>query len=212
MIFCVLTLVSISASAAVGVFSVESATFGDSNTPLSDTVADAPEISRSDLITVKVNTVSAGSSVMLVAVKESISLENITDDDLVAFDEVYSDNNNVAEISFRVKLTAPAGTYALYIGGTDAADAHVVKYFKLAQPASTYLSGDVDASEVVDSTDAVYILRHSLGLSVPATVVIEAGDVDASESVDSTDAVYILRYSLGLSVPSNVTVGEQVSQ
>lgn len=211
LVVCALMLVSVSAYAAVSTFTVDSVTFGSAATPLSDTPEAAPTITRSDLVTVKVSTPTAGAEVLMISVDSSIDLANASDSDIVAFDQVTADSTGKAELSFRARLTAGAGTYALYIKSTDATNP-TIKYFKLDAAATTFLSGDVDESGEVNSTDSVYVLRHSLGLSLPASVVIEAGDVDGSGEVNSTDSVYILRHSLGLSVPDSVTVGQQVSQ
>lgn len=68
--------------------------------------------------------------------------------------------------------------------------------------------GDVDDNGFINSTDAIYVLRYGLGLSVPDGCDMSAGDVDASGSINSTDAIFILRYGLELSVPDYIKIGE----
>ncbi len=59
--------------------------------------------------------------------------------------------------------------------------------------ALTYMLGDVDANEVVDSDDAVYLLYYTF---YPEDFPInQLGDFDGNGVVDSDDAVYLLYYT-----------------
>lgn len=67
--------------------------------------------------------------------------------------------------------------------------------------------GDVDGDGHVTGTDAIWILRNEIGLSVPEGCDINAGDVDGDGLVTGTDAIWILRNEIGLSVPPTVRIG-----
>ena len=69
--------------------------------------------------------------------------------------------------------------------------------------------GDVDCSRVINSVDALKLLRHVAGLSVAQTepcpdvstdVASLWGDVDCSDAVNSVDALKVLRFVAALSV------------
>ncbi len=61
--------------------------------------------------------------------------------------------------------------------------------------------GDVDGSGMLDSADAAFIHRASLGLYVPLFVDLGLCDVDDSGTCDSADAAFVHRKSLGLFTP-----------
>lgn len=54
--------------------------------------------------------------------------------------------------------------------------------------------GDVNSDGVLDSTDALIVLRMSLGIVDPDPI----GDVNGDGGVDSQDALLLLRMSLGI--------------
>lgn len=61
-----------------------------------------------------------------------------------------------------------------------------------------YKLGDADGNGVVDSSDAVLVLRIYAGLEVPESTNLKAADADGNGVVDSSDAVKILRIYAGL--------------
>ncbi len=61
--------------------------------------------------------------------------------------------------------------------------------------------GDVDGSGSLDSADAAFIHRASLGLFVPPFVSLALCDVDNSGTCDSADSAFVHRGSLGLFTP-----------
>lgn len=58
--------------------------------------------------------------------------------------------------------------------------------------------GDVNDDQLVDSGDAIQVLRHSAGVESLVEPYIAQADVNADQSVDSGDAVLILRKAVGL--------------
>jgi hypothetical protein len=65
--------------------------------------------------------------------------------------------------------------------------------------AQEHVFGDVDCTSVVDSKDALQILRLVVGLGV-LTVFCSPYDVDCDGRESAVDALKVLRYSAGLTV------------
>lgn len=64
--------------------------------------------------------------------------------------------------------------------------------------ASAVTPGDVNADGMVDSSDALIILRSAMGLTQLTAQQAASADVNGDGSVDSADALMILRNSMGL--------------
>ena len=71
---------------------------------------------------------------------------------------------------------------------------HLVARF--ASPA--LLPGDADRNGIVDTTDALLVLRCALGISGEAEDLMVNCDMDSSGVIDTTDALFILRAALGI--------------
>lgn len=86
----------------------------------------------------------------------------------------------------------------VYMSGTDMA------YSKLAKvntkvAAVTGMKGDVNLDGTVNMTDAVRLLRHTLGIEkLTDPVALANGEVMGDEILDMKDCVKILRYYLGI--------------
>ena len=106
-------------------------------------------------------------------------------DGKVAFDNVYP-----KEI--------PETASFVYMSGTDMA------YSKLAKvnpkvAAATGMKGDVNLDGTVDMTDAIKLLRHTLGIEVITdNTALVNGEVTGNTSLDMQDGIKILRYYLGI--------------
>ena len=106
-------------------------------------------------------------------------------DGKVAFDNVYP-----KEI--------PETASFVYMSGTDMA------YSKLAKvnpkvAAATGMKGDVNLDGKVDMTDAVRLLRHTLGVDVLTdSTALANGEVTGNTSLDMQDCIKILRYHLDI--------------
>ena len=106
-------------------------------------------------------------------------------DGKVAFDNVYP-----KEI--------PETASFVYMSGTDMA------YSKLAKvnpkvAAATGMKGDVNLDGKVDMTDAIKLLRHTLGIEVITdNTALVNGEVTGNTSLDMQDCIKILRYYLGI--------------
>ena len=73
------------------------------------------------------------------------------------------------------------------------------------EPEKTAPLGDVNNDNVVDATDALLILRASLGLDTFTEEQSFFGDVDEDGMITSNDALEVLRYSISL--PSIAKIG-----
>ena len=106
-------------------------------------------------------------------------------DGKVAFDNVYP-----KEI--------PETASFVYMSGTDMA------YSKLAKvnpkvAVVTGMKGDVNLDGTVDMTDAIKLLRHTLGIEVITdNTALVNGEVTGNTSLDMQDCIKILRYYLGI--------------
>lgn len=65
-------------------------------------------------------------------------------------------------------------------------------------PEEPFLLGDVNGDGAVDSSDALLLLRASMGLAELDEAQLSAGDVNGDGAADTTDALLILRLTLGL--------------
>ncbi|MCH8815304.1 MAG: matrixin family metalloprotease [Chloroflexi bacterium] len=59
--------------------------------------------------------------------------------------------------------------------------------------------GDVDCNDLIQSTDALYILRHAAGIP-PDSECIADGDTDCDADIDAVDALGVLRFVVGLPI------------
>ncbi|MBR4658799.1 MAG: dockerin type I repeat-containing protein [Clostridia bacterium] len=60
------------------------------------------------------------------------------------------------------------------------------------------MPGDADGNGVIDTTDALYVLRCALGIDGDANAMMAVCDMDGSGTIDTTDALLILRMALGI--------------
>ncbi|MBQ1519918.1 MAG: dockerin type I repeat-containing protein, partial [Clostridia bacterium] len=65
-------------------------------------------------------------------------------------------------------------------------------------PEEPFLLGDVNGDGAVDSSDALLLLRASMGLAELDEAQLSAGDMNGDGAADTTDALLILRLALGL--------------
>lgn len=87
------------------------------------------------------------------------------------------------------------GTYNVYISTTDKALDKVASFQYGTKP--PYTPGDVDGLNGIDSTDALMVLQHIVGIRTLTGTQLLAADVDGVDGVTSTDALMILQYIVG---------------
>lgn len=87
------------------------------------------------------------------------------------------------------------GTYNVYISTTDKPLEKVASFEYGTKP--PYTLGDVDGLNGIDSTDALMVLQHIVGIRTLTGTQLLAADVDGVDGVTSTDALMILQYIVG---------------
>lgn len=110
----------------------------------------------------------------------------------------YIDQTSVeaGKVTFILKPKAlTEGTYNVYISTTDKALKKVASFQYGTKP--PYTLGDVDGLNGIDSTDALMVLQHIVGIRTLTGTQLLAADVDGVDGVTSTDALMILQYIVG---------------
>ena len=110
----------------------------------------------------------------------------------------YIDQTSVeaGKVTFTLKPKAlTEGTYNAYISTTDKALEKVASFQYGEKP--PYTLGDVDGLNGIDSTDALMVLQHIVGIRTLTGTQLLAADVDGVDGVTSTDALMILQYIVG---------------
>ena len=110
----------------------------------------------------------------------------------------YIDQTSVeaGKVTFTLKPKAlTEGTYNVYISTTDKALDKVASFKYGTKP--PYTLGDVDGLNGIDSTDALMVLQHIVGIRTLTGTQLLAADVDGVDGVTSTDALMILQYIVG---------------
>ena len=110
----------------------------------------------------------------------------------------YIDQTSVeaGKVTFTLKPKAlTEGTYNVYISTTDKALKKVASFQYGEKP--PYTLGDVDGLNGIDSTDALMVLQHIVGIRTLTGTQLLAADVDGVDGVTSTDALMILQYIVG---------------
>ena len=110
----------------------------------------------------------------------------------------YIDQTSVegGKVTFTLKPKAlTEGTYNVYISTTDKPLEKVASFEYGTKP--PYTKGDVDGLNGIDSTDALMVLQHIVGIRTLTGTQLLAADVDGVDGVTSTDALMILQYIVG---------------
>ena len=111
----------------------------------------------------------------------------------------YTDSACTKAYDFSTSVTSDLTLYALW------------KATEVKVPTSgTYLMGDVDFDGRIDSGDALFVLRASVGLETVNDTLFKFADVDGDNKITAADSLDILRYSVNLSVNSNVGVKTEI--
>lgn len=102
--------------------------------------------------------------------------------------------NGTAKFTLKPKALT-VGTYHIYVSTSDKALDKVASFQYGTKP--PYTLGDVDGLNGIDSTDALMVLQHIVGIRTLTGTQLLAADVDGVDGVTSTDALMILQYIVG---------------
>lgn len=132
----------------------------------------------------------------LLIVPSSVSLDKVTDGDVVQIDQ----NAEIVDVVLPAKLKD--GTYTVYMGG----DGQVYSdTFRVG--AGKVLIGDADQDGFVDGGDATTILKYNVGSVELVGDGQAAADADQDGFVDGGDATAILKYNVGVVDSSTEKIG-----
>ena len=73
-----------------------------------------------------------------------------------------------------------------------------LEHFALSGGGEAGLPGDADGSGVIDTTDALTVLRCALGIAGDPDEFLALCDMDGNKRIDTTDSLIILRMALGI--------------
>lgn len=135
----------------------------------------------------------AGGEQTLVLLLAGESSSVPTADNLQYIDQQASNGS----ISFTLKpKELTAGTsYSVYLSTTSKAVTKVASFQYGEKPA--YTLGDVNGDEIINSADAILVLRYAVELGDLTDTQKLAANVNKDAVINSADAILILRYAVG---------------
>ena len=144
----------------------------------------------------KITTKYTADQKTLLIVPSSVSLDKVTDGDVVQIDQ----NAEIVDVVLPADLKD--GTYTVYMGG----DGQVYSdTFRVG--AGKVLIGDADQDGFVDGGDATTILKYNVGSVELVGDGQAAADADQDGFVDGGDATAILKYNVGVVDSSTEKIG-----
>lgn len=144
----------------------------------------------------KITTKYTADQKTLLIVPSSVSLDKVTDGDVVQIDQ----NAEIVDVVLPADLKD--GKYTVYMGG----DGQVYSdTFRVG--AGKVLIGDADQDGFVDGGDATTILKYNVGSVELVGDGQAAADADQDGLVDGGDATAILKYNVGVVDSSTEKIG-----
>jgi len=123
-------------------------------------------------------------------------------------------------VSFDSSVFAKCEKLTIYCYSDSEAEKYAVEnginYTLLDDPtplpiSETYLIGDIDLNNTINSADSLIILRRSVNLDELSELQDKLCDVDGNKEITSADALYVLRYSVHLPTVSDSLLGTSIS-
>ncbi len=104
-------------------------------------------------------------------------------------------DGNILKLVFKAKADAKVGDTTVKCNLTVKNDVALVveSVAGTVKVTPAVLRGDVNGDGLVNSADALYLLRHTF--AAESYPINQSGDMDGSKTVDSKDALYLLRHS-----------------
>ena len=123
--------------------------------------------------------------------------ENTTDNRKIIWS---SDNAQIVNVDSEGRITAKSkGTATITAITTQGKKATCkITVTQKDEQINSYSAGDVNGDEVINTQDAMIVLRYTIGLEILNKNQINSADVNKSGKVDTKDAISILRYTIGL--------------
>lgn len=128
--------------------------------------------------------------VLLLAGESSVP----TADNLQYIDQQASDGSSISFTLKPKELTAGT-SYSVYLSTTSKAVTRVASFQYGEKPA--YTLGDVNGDGIINSADAILVLRYAVELGDLTDTQKLAANVNKDAVINSADAILILRYAVG---------------
>lgn len=169
--------------AAVAAVTAAVATSAMAAGEISATYTAAGENETTAKLTIDASGYTADQKTLLI-VPSSVSLDKVTDGDVVQIDQ----NAEIVDVVLPADLKD--GKYTVYMGG----DGQVYSTnFKVGN-ASSVLVGDVTQDEEIDLSDATAIVNHFVKIETVTGDALIAADVNYDDEVDLSDATCVVNY------------------
>ena len=118
-----------------------------------------------------------------------------TSENIQYIDQMNIATDGTATFTLKPRALTP-GTYIIYVSTSDTALEQLASFEYGEKP--PYTLGDVDGINGINSTDALLVLQHVVGIETLSGTQLLAADVDGNNTVNSTDALMILQYIVGI--------------
>lgn len=149
----------------------------------------------------KITTKYTADQKTLLIVPSSVSLDKVTDDDVVQIDQ----NAEIVDVALPADLKA--GKYTVYMGGDGQVYSDTFRVVRVG--AGKVLIGDANQDGYVEEADATAILKYNINKYTFKDNGEEAADANQDGYVEAADATAILKYKINKIDKTNDKVGTE---